>query len=100
MKYGLTLPGRGPLATPESCGPVIIRLLRDSIVASPTLTFCPSQCSNRTPRFVGTATEVAIDIRQYKTLGVGYLVVDFARMSRTVEEMLQHMEAMATQVWP
>ena len=35
-----------------------------------------------------------------KALGVGYLVVDFARMSRTLEEMLQHMEAMATQVWP
>jgi len=52
------------------------------------------------PRFAGTAIEIALDIRQYEALGVGYLVVDFARMSRTLEEMLQHMEAMATQVWP
>jgi len=50
--------------------------------------------------FVGTAAEVALDIRQYEALGVGYLVLDFARMSRTLEEMLQHMEAMAIQVWP
>jgi len=50
--------------------------------------------------FVGTAAEIALDIRQYEALGVGYLVLDFARMSRTLEEMLQHMEAMATQVWP
>src|SRR5437870_5246495 len=52
------------------------------------------------PRFAGTAIEIALDIRQYEALGVGYLVVDFARMSRTLEEMLQHMEAMASQVWP
>jgi probable F420-dependent oxidoreductase len=50
--------------------------------------------------FVGTAAEIALDIRQYEGLGVGYLVLDLARMSRTLEEMLQHMEAMATQVWP
>ena len=50
--------------------------------------------------FVGTAAEIALDIRQYEGLGVGYLVLDFARMSRTLEEMLQHMEAMASQVWP
>jgi hypothetical protein len=49
---------------------------------------------------VGTAAEIALDIRQYEGLGVGYLVLDLARMSRTLEEMLQHMEAMATQVWP
>ena len=50
--------------------------------------------------FVGTATEIALDIRQYQALGVGYLVLDFARMSHTLDEMLQHMEALATQVWP
>ena len=50
--------------------------------------------------FIGTAAEIALDIRQYEALGVGYLVVDFARMTHTLEEMLQHMEAMATQVWP
>ena len=56
--------------------------------------------SHHRPPFVGTAAEIALDIRQYEALGVGYLVMDFARMSRTLEEMLQHMEAMATQVWP
>ena len=56
--------------------------------------------SHHRPPFVGTAAEIALDIRQYEALGVGYLVMDFARRSRTLEEMLQHMEAMATQVWP
>jgi probable F420-dependent oxidoreductase len=55
--------------------------------------------SHRQP-FVGTAAQIALDIRQYEALGVGYLVVDFGRISRTLEEMLQHMETMATQVWP
>ena len=56
--------------------------------------------SHHRPPFVGTAAEIALDIRQYEALGVGYLVMDFARRSRTLEEMLQHMEAMATQVRP
>jgi probable F420-dependent oxidoreductase len=55
--------------------------------------------SHRHP-FVGTAAEIALDIRQYEELGVGYLVLDFARLSRTLDDMLQHIEAMATQVWP
>ena len=55
--------------------------------------------SHRQP-FVGTAAQIALAIRQYEALGVGYLVVDFGRISRTLEEMLQHMETMATQVWP
>jgi hypothetical protein len=50
--------------------------------------------------FVGTAAEIALDIRQYEGLGVRYLVLDLVRMSRTLEEILQHMEAMATEVWP
>ena len=50
--------------------------------------------------FVGTAAEIALDIRQYEGLGLGDLLRDLARMSRTLEEMLQHMEAMATRVWP
>jgi probable F420-dependent oxidoreductase len=55
--------------------------------------------SHRHP-FVGTAAEIALDIRQYEALGVGYLVLDLARLSRTLDDMLHHMEAMATHVWP
>lgn len=50
--------------------------------------------------FTGNANDIAADIRQYATLGVSHLIVDFARLSHTMDEMLQHMEAMATQVWP
>ena len=31
-------------------------------------------------------------------MGVKYLVLDFARSSRTFDDMLRHMEAFATQV--
>ncbi len=48
--------------------------------------------------FRGSAAKVAADIRQYATLGVGYLVLDFVRLSRSLEEMLQHMEEFVTQV--
>jgi probable F420-dependent oxidoreductase len=50
--------------------------------------------------FVGSADEIAADIRRYEAMGVGYLVLDFVRLSRSLDEMLQHMEALATQVWP
>jgi probable F420-dependent oxidoreductase len=50
--------------------------------------------------FVGRADEIAADIRRYETMGVGWLVLDFARLSRNLDDMLQHMEALATQVWP
>jgi hypothetical protein len=50
--------------------------------------------------FVGSATEIAADIRQYEALGVKYLVLDFARLSRSLDEMLQRLEAFATRVWP
>jgi probable F420-dependent oxidoreductase len=50
--------------------------------------------------FVGTADEIAADIRRYAALGVSSLVLDLARLSRNLDEMLQHMEALATQVWP
>ena len=48
--------------------------------------------------FRGSAAKVAADIRQYAALGVGYLVLDFVRLSRSLDEMLQHMEEFATQV--
>ena len=50
--------------------------------------------------FVGSADEIAADIRRYEALGVSSLVLDFARLSRDLDEMLRHMEALATQVWP
>ena len=50
--------------------------------------------------FTGTADEIAVDIHKYEEMGVGYLVVDLARLSRNLDEMLQHMEELATQVWP
>ena len=48
--------------------------------------------------FTGSAAAIADDIRQYEAMGVKYLVLDFARSSRTFDDMLQHMEAFATQV--
>ena len=50
--------------------------------------------------FVGTVDDIAADIRRYEAMGVGYLVLDFVRVSRNLDEMLQHMEALAIQVWP
>ena len=32
-------------------------------------------------------------------MGVGSLVLDSERLSRNLDDMLQHMEALATQVW-
>jgi alkanesulfonate monooxygenase SsuD/methylene tetrahydromethanopterin reductase-like flavin-dependent oxidoreductase (luciferase family) len=58
-----------------------------------------SSTGGRRP-FVGTADEIAADIRRFGALGVGSLVLDLARLSRSLDEMLQHMEALATQVWP
>jgi probable F420-dependent oxidoreductase len=50
--------------------------------------------------FTGTADQVAADVRQYEEMGVGYLVVDFARMSSTLDEMLRNMEDTANRVLP
>ena len=58
-----------------------------------------SSAGGRRP-FVGTADEIAADIRRYEVLGVGSLVLDFVRLSRNLDDMLQHMEALATRVWP
>ena len=52
------------------------------------------------PPFVGNADDIAADIRRYEAMGVGYLVLDFVRLSHNVDEVLQHMGALATQVWP
>jgi len=58
-----------------------------------------SSAGGRRP-FVGTAEEIAADIRRFEAMGVGSLVLDLARLSRNLDDMLQHMEALATQVWP
>jgi alkanesulfonate monooxygenase SsuD/methylene tetrahydromethanopterin reductase-like flavin-dependent oxidoreductase (luciferase family) len=50
--------------------------------------------------FTGSADQIAGDIHQYEEMGVGYLAVDFARQSRNLDEMLGHMEELATRVWP
>jgi probable F420-dependent oxidoreductase len=56
-----------------------------------------STAGKRRP-FTGSAAAIADDIRQYEAMGVKYLVLDFARSSRTCDDMLQHMEAFARQV--
>ena len=50
--------------------------------------------------FVGSAEQIAADIRQYQELGVGSLVLDFLRQTEDLNLMLERMEAFATQVWP
>lgn len=50
--------------------------------------------------FEGTAADIAADIRQFEALGVTHLVIDFTGQSRDLGEVLTHMEAFATQVWP
>jgi alkanesulfonate monooxygenase SsuD/methylene tetrahydromethanopterin reductase-like flavin-dependent oxidoreductase (luciferase family) len=58
-----------------------------------------SSAEGRRP-FVGNADQIAADIRRFEALGVGSLVLDLARLSRGLDEMLRHMEVLATQVWP
>jgi probable F420-dependent oxidoreductase len=67
------------------------QLLKEGVAAS-------SSAGGRRP-FVGNADEIAADIRRYEAMGVGSLVLDLARLSRNLDDMLQHMEALATQVW-
>ena len=55
--------------------------------------------SGRLP-FVGTADQVASDIRQYQEMGVGTLVVGFAEQSQDLDEVLGQIEEFATKVWP
>ena len=50
--------------------------------------------------FVGSAEQIAADIRQYQALGVSSLVLDFLRQTEDLNLMLERMEAFATQVWP
>ena len=52
------------------------------------------------PSFVGTADQVASDIRHYQEIGVGSLIFDFTGQSEDVDEILTRMEEFATTVWP
>ena len=58
-----------------------------------------SSAGGRRP-FVGNADEIASDIRRYEAMGVSSLVLDLARLSPNPDDMLEDMEALATQVWP
>jgi probable F420-dependent oxidoreductase len=68
------------------------QLTKDSMGAA-------SSAGGRRP-FVGNADEIAADIRRFEAMGVGSLVLDLVRLSRNLDDMLRHMEALATQVWP
>jgi probable F420-dependent oxidoreductase len=50
--------------------------------------------------FIGNPEELAADIRQYEAMGVTHLVFDFMRNSQSLDEILEKMEALATEVWP
>jgi probable F420-dependent oxidoreductase len=52
------------------------------------------------PSFVGNPEDLAADIRQYGAMGVTHLVIDFMRGQNHLDDVLRHMEAFATQVWP
>jgi probable F420-dependent oxidoreductase len=60
----------------------------------------PASSTGARRPFVGSTDDIAADIRRYEAMGVGSLVLDFVRLSRNLDEMLRHMEALATQVWP
>ena len=50
--------------------------------------------------FVGTAEQVASDIRQYQELGVGSLHWNFIGQSEDLDEVLGQIEEFAIKVWP
>ena len=56
--------------------------------------------SSERTRFTGSSEQIAGDIRQYQDMGVGYLVLDIARLSGdgNLEETLGHLEDFTTQV--
>jgi probable F420-dependent oxidoreductase len=50
--------------------------------------------------FHGSAQTIASDIRRYEESGVSQFVVDFTRLSPTLDGVLGQMEEFATRVWP
>ncbi len=57
------------------------------------------QAGDRLP-FVGNAEQMASDIRAYRDMGVGSLVLDFLRQTEDLDVMLGRMERFAKDVWP
>jgi probable F420-dependent oxidoreductase len=72
----------------------------DIIYRSHTMELTAERPAGERPPFVGTADELAADIRQYEAMGVTHLIVDFLRHSNHIDTCLHHMENFATQVWP
>ena len=50
--------------------------------------------------FVGNAEQIAGDIRQYRDMGVGSMVLDLLRQTEELDVMLGRMERFARDVWP
>ena len=51
-------------------------------------------------QFVGNSNQIAGDINKYRDIGVNSFMVDFARASPSLEDMLGKMEDFALEVWP
>ncbi|MYC30060.1 MAG: LLM class F420-dependent oxidoreductase [Chloroflexi bacterium] len=56
--------------------------------------------SHDRPYFAGSVEQIAADIRTYEELGVSGLVFDLGRISRDVDDVLRHLEDLATRVMP
>jgi hypothetical protein len=56
--------------------------------------------SSHRQQFVGNAEQIAGDVCRYQEIGVNNLMVDIARISMSLEDMLGKMEDFATMVWP
>ena len=52
------------------------------------------------PYFAGSVEQIASDIHTYEELGVSGLVFDLGRISRDVDDVLRHLEDLATRVIP
>ena len=56
--------------------------------------------SGSRPCFYGSAEQVAADVRAYEELGVSGLVIDLGQVSRNADDVLEHLEDLATRVIP
>ncbi len=72
----------------------------DIIYRSHTMELSAERPTGERSPFVGTAEDLAADIRQYEAMGVTHLIVDFLRTSNDLDSCLRKMEDFATQVWP
>lgn len=72
----------------------------DIVYRSHTMHLTPNRPAGERPPFVGSADDIAADVRQYEAMGVTHLIVDFLRSSNDLDTCLRHMEDFATQVWP